>query len=345
MNFGSLLGSLRSTAGQRRGFTLVELLVVIAIIGILVGLLLPAVQTAREAARRAQCVNNLKQIGIAVHNFHDTNKRLPFATSYPFFLGDPAAPHVTRDTNSMWSAQILPYLEAQSHFDLFHFDKFMWHPDNHEPARTVVNEYICPSDPEAGTPILNNRGDALPGAGGPRINPPEVMGLWYPASIGPTRPNGCDFCADLTICCQGCSFGSVAQDSSGACQNTFGDSSVGMFSRFPTDYGFGQVSDGLSRTVMVGETLPGHNVFNGAFVLNFPLASMSVPLNKMLDDEGVFSGTLWPYTGGFKSLHPGGANFCMGDGSVQFVPEAIDERVYVALGTRDGGETEGLANL
>ena len=117
-----------------------------------------------------------------------------------------------------------------------------------------------------------------------------------------------------------------------------------MFSRFPVGYRFKQVGDGLSKTVLAGETLPGHNIFNGAFNLNFPVASMSVPLNKMIDDEGKFDGNFWPYSGGYKSLHDGGANFCMGDAAVQFVNDSIDERVYVAIGTRDGGEIDSLSS-
>ena len=240
----------------------------------------------------------------------------------------------------MWSAEILPYLEEQAHYDLFDFTQLMWQSPNAEAAQRVLSGYMCPTDPESRNPILSRRGDAVPGAGGPRVNPPLVMGLWYPASIGPTKPDGCAFCVDATICCQGESFGTVKVPPDR--RSPFGDSSVGMFTRFPRGYPFKRVTDGLSRTVMAGETLPGHNIFNGAFNLNFPLASMSVPINKMLDDNGRFNGNLWPYSGGFKSLHPGGANVVMGDASVQFLLDSIDERVYVALGTRAGGETEGL---
>lgn len=321
----------------RRGFTLVELLVVIAIIGILVALLLPAVQQAREAARRTQCQNNVKQLGLAMHNHHSAQNRLPFATTYPFTTTSPNAPSVTKGRNSMWTAQILPYIEEQAVFDLFDFTQRMFRQPNQDAPKSIVTAFICPSDPLAANPVLDNRGDARPGAGGPMVNPPEVLGLWYPVSIGPTSPDGCAFCGDPSVCCQGASFGSVTE-------NGVGDSSVGMFSRYPVGYRFKKVRDGLSKTVMLGETLPGHNIFNGAFNLNFPVASMSVPINKMIDDEGLFNGNRWPYSGGFKSLHSGGAMFAMGDASVQFMNDGIDEFVYSALGTRAGGEVAGLPN-
>jgi prepilin-type N-terminal cleavage/methylation domain-containing protein len=321
---------------KARGFTLVELLVVIAIIGVLVALLLPAIQAAREAARRSQCLNRIKQLCLAVHHFHDAKGALPMGSSYPYDATSTNAPKATRGRNIMWTAEILPHMEQQALYNLFEFDKRIYAtPRNREAAKTVVVDFICPTDPEGEQPILDRRGDAVPGVGGPQVNPSQVMGLWYPASLGPTSPDGCDFCANRAVCCQGFSFGTQTA-------NGVGDSSVGMFTRFPRRYKFAEVTDGQSRTVMLGETLPGHNIFNGAFNLNFPLASMSVPLNKMIDDEGRFAGNFWPYSGGFKSLHPGGAQVGMGDASVQFLRESIDERVYAALGTRAGGEAEGL---
>ena len=126
------------------GFTLVELLVVIAIIGILIALLLPAVQAAREAARRMQCTNNLKQIGLAMHNYHDSMKCLPFASAYnagPFY-----------QNVGTWAAFILPYLELQTHYDLFDFThpmKYDSDSTNKEAVTTVVAVYLCPSDPQS----------------------------------------------------------------------------------------------------------------------------------------------------------------------------------------------------
>ncbi len=139
---------------DRKAFTLVELLVVIAIIGILVALLLPAIQAAREAARRAQCVNNLKQLGLATHNFHDTHGRFPSATHDPMFRGMGGG-------WERWSYAVLllPYLEEQSLYDEM-MDSHIgserpWH--NTDVTRTWLGGLICPSDgPASGAPTAND---------------------------------------------------------------------------------------------------------------------------------------------------------------------------------------------
>ena len=296
---------------KKRGFTLVELLVVIAIIGILVSLLLPAVQSAREAARRMQCTNNLKQIGLALHLYHDTHKKLPFACGY----------YIAQ--TGTWVSAILPHLEQQAVFDQFDFDVHLTHPNNRIAVTTVQPTLICPSDPLASNPILENRYGAH--------NPPSVMGLWYPVSMGPTHPDACPFCPDTRAgpnnwCCQGNNLGTA-----GPPNNT-----VGMFGRYPHGFTFSDIADGLSNTIMAGETLPGHCIFNGAYNNNYPLLSTTIPLNFMESDNGI-RGT-WFRTCGFKSLHTGGANFLMGDASVHFFSEGIDFRLFANLGTREGGE-------
>ncbi|MEC8558074.1 MAG: DUF1559 domain-containing protein [Planctomycetota bacterium] len=124
-------------------FTLVELLVVISIIGILMGLLLPAVQAAREAARRTQCQNNLKQIGLGIHGFHEAKKRLPIGCLEWRPFGGP-----TTRRQFAWSAFILPHLEQQNLFDSIDFQKPFDHPDNREAAATEISIFVCPSAPE-----------------------------------------------------------------------------------------------------------------------------------------------------------------------------------------------------
>ena len=125
--------------------------------------------------------------------------------------------------------------------------------------------------------------------------------------------------------------------------NPFGNA-VGMFNRCAKSIRFDDVSDGLSNTVMVGETLPSHWCWNGVFCPNHPVSSMSIPLNNMYSDmtlDGGYDpngGYTWAKSTGFKSLHPGGANMLMADGSVQFFFETISHQVYCALGMRAGGE-------
>jgi prepilin-type N-terminal cleavage/methylation domain-containing protein/prepilin-type processing-associated H-X9-DG protein len=300
-------------SARLRGFTLVELLVVIAIIGILIALLLPAVQAARDAARRTHCVNNMKQIGLALQSYHDTKSEFPFATAY--FL-TPAG---------TWASFILPYIEQQAQYDQFDFNTWLSDPVNTVAVTTPVATMICPSDPQAGNPILAGRGDTG------LVNPPRSFGLWYPVSMGPTHPDACPFCPDPNPgpdnwCCQGYNLGTMMP------KNNY----VGMFGRYPKGISMRHVSDGLSNTLMAGETLPGHCIFNGAYVTNYLVLSTTIPLNTMESDNGV-RGT-WFRTCGFKSLHPGGANMLMGDASVQFLSEAIDFRLYNNLGTRAGGE-------
>jgi prepilin-type N-terminal cleavage/methylation domain-containing protein/prepilin-type processing-associated H-X9-DG protein len=146
---------------MRRGFTLIELLVVISIIGVLVALLLPAVQSAREAARRAQCSNNLKQIGLAFHSYHDTFNKLP-ASAEPAFGGQAGG----------WGIRIIPYLEQRTLYDSFNFNWAFYRPPNHTVLRTVVGTYVCPTTPRAGNPtngVINN-------SSGKSVADPNVFG-------------------------------------------------------------------------------------------------------------------------------------------------------------------------
>ena len=303
----------RPSSLRHRAFTLVELLVVIAIIGVLVALLLPAVQAAREAARRTQCGNHLKQIGLGLHNYHDTVGRLPFASAWSI------------GTAGTWPAFILPHIEQLPLFQKFDFNVHMSHANNATNVVTPVKIFVCPTDPLARKPILTGRNTDVG-------NPATCMGLWYPACMGPTHPDSCPFCPNQTAspsnwCCQGNNLGTSGP----------ADNSVGMFGRYPTGYRFAEVGDGLSNTLMCGETIPAHCIFNGAFMPNYPVLPTTIPMSVMESDNGV-RGT-WFRTCSFKSHHPGGVGFAIGDGSVKFLSRTIDFQLFNNLGTRNGGES------
>jgi prepilin-type N-terminal cleavage/methylation domain-containing protein len=308
-----------------RAFTLVELLVVIAIIGVLVALLLPAVQAAREASRRTQCANNLKQVALGLHNYHDTHLALPFGNAYPDV-----------DAAFSWAAMILPHIERLPHYELFDFKKDAAHASNAQAIRTSVNTFVCPSDPAGRMPILPARCTCC--GFGSAYN---SMGLWYTGSMGPTQCDDCMFCPNKTpsannFCCQGTNCGNSA-------------TATGMFHRFPRSVKFHDVTDGLSSTIMIGETLPAQNIHNAAFTRNMSLSYTNVPINTMasrsempkdgLDDSTLHGRNPHAKVNGYKSLHAGaGAQFGLGDGSVRMIRSNIDYRLYCELGTRAGGE-------
>jgi prepilin-type N-terminal cleavage/methylation domain-containing protein/prepilin-type processing-associated H-X9-DG protein len=310
-------------------FTLVELLVVIAIIGILVALLLPAIQAAREAARRSSCVNNLKQIGIAVQNYHSTYNQMPYGS----WWGTPAGIKKERT----WAADLLKFMEYDSLFDSIDLSVPVNHPTNQSAVRTVISSYICPSDEMADTPLLVDGWGV--GAGPSYVyNPYPQMALWYVGSMGPTQPDFCKFCPDQTSsknnwCCQGHNFGTGGS-------HYF----AGVMSRHAVNIKFKEVTDGLSSTFLAGETLPHHCYYNGVYSSNFAAYPTNIPLNWLEDDDDAPEGKAGSYfrTCGFKSLHPGGANFVMCDASVQFVSETIDFQLFNALGSREGAEVAAV---
>jgi prepilin-type N-terminal cleavage/methylation domain-containing protein/prepilin-type processing-associated H-X9-DG protein len=339
------MNSSRWEGRVRRGFTLVELLVVIAIIGILVALLLPAVQAAREAARRAQCTNNLRQVGVAALNHENTKKILPPGSGY--LRTDP------KEFRGTWVVPLLPFIEESGVASQYDAKKYPDEAPNLALAATLVlRAFICPSDELASQPILTLRRQ---GAGS--HNPPTCQGLWYTGSMGATIPDRCDWLPSASdpdynrkvrISCAGGGLGTINTDGKGrtpAAPNfnpqDNPNNCFGLICRRHLGIELRKVPDGLSNTFLAGETLPSHYIWNCIFCDNFPVSSTHIPLNNMEQCPSIAcaADTLYWRTSGFKSMHPGGANFVMGDGSVQFISETIDYYTYNMLGNRADGET------
>lgn len=300
----------------RKGFTLVELLVVIAIIGILVGLLLPAVQAAREAARRMQCSNNVKQLVLAMHNYESAHRTFPHGAQY--------APGQHRT----WIMGTLPFIEQNSLNDAFVNGIFTAAdvPAGRMPPPAIK----CPSDPR-GEPLLTPGGYVA------------RSGWWWDQGLGGTNYRGC----------LGSNWGWAPYQVPGVGRNAgtmwdleWGD---GVFPRNKWYTGpspgrlqvtkFQTITDGTSRTVAIGEVLTNWADDVCWVDDNGTIGTMAIPLNlyKTELNRNPFAGD-WRRSYGFSSAHAGGGNFGMCDGSVQFVTATIDSNVYRAIGTVQGAE-------
>ena len=333
---------------RRRGFTLVELLVVIAIIGILIAMLLPAVQAAREAARRTQCLNNMKQIALGLQNHHSTYNTLPHGSSYGLTPASTIAPGNNR--SGTWASSILPFMEEDALHDKFDFSLHMSNPANAAALAVFIPAFICPSDDKGLNPIFTGRCTCC--SSGPGTS--QVS--WYLGSMGPApAPSSgtCQYCPAGTTstppvyCCQG-GTGGVANDAPGIFSRANRNGTVGQQYK---PVGFQDVLDGLSNTISVGETLPSHSGHSTLFENNFPLLVTNIPINTM-KGSGWDGFTINPYAfpvgfhdgndaqkQGIKSMHPRGANVALCDGSSRYIQQTISYVVLNAMGTRKGGET------
>ncbi|MBC8355646.1 MAG: DUF1559 domain-containing protein [Planctomycetes bacterium] len=295
------------------GFTIVELLVAIAIIGVLVALLLPAVQAAREAARKMSCKNNLKQLGLAVQLYHDAYGTFPISVS-PYDEG----PHPTPQRSGKgWIVSMLPQLEQQALYDEFKIgfagDFFsgggLKTPSLADPMKTELPVLQCPSD-GAGLSLLQWEWTGE-----------NVATTNYKGVLGDTRLGG------LFSMHAGGSLPDCHQV--GPCQGAFHRVSYQHPVRMRN------VIDGTSSTFLIGEDIPLHNNHSAAFYANGDFASCHAPLNFFPDPPRPDD---WWDVMSFRSRHPGGASFCLVDGSVRFVADGIDHDVYRALSTKGQGE-------
>jgi len=308
---------------RRSAFTLVELLVVIAIIGILIALLLPAVQAAREAARRMQCTNNLKQIGLALHNYHDTHKTFPAGF---IFKGDANwATYDQKRNFSTWSVTVLPFMEQKPVYDqikLFtsEFQTFSETTFFPEIDQIVLETFICPSCPLSG---LNSFRTITPSGGSAqslaKSNYPGVAGCLP----GVTNPDH------------------VKQISNtNADVHYWRNDRRGILEYKP--HPFSDVTDGTSSTFIVGERdgMDPHRagIWGGMKRTNYTdwIVGFCMADDGVVGSRYLLNGT--ETYAAFGSAHPDGANFLMADGSARFFSNLIEQDTYQALGTRNGGE-------
>lgn len=304
-----------------RGFTLVELLVVIAIIGILIALLLPAVQAAREAARRMNCSNKMKQIALAIHNYHDVFKAFPSGTlsSVPvtYSTANWCTSGSASQSRASWTVLILPYLESSPLHDQFDFggtftstSNVPGNATNHALFSVTNSNYQCPSD-------SNSKGTN---------NNTSYFGV----QGGGTTPN--------------CS-------SSGGLRVFF----INGILYHNSQTQFRDITDGTSSVFMVGESkyclsrTGRSDGFHSGWASAMKRDGSGSPLVLAAAMEQINS---WPKHGGnsdtlnymtrmFGSFHPGGCQFAYADGSVHFVAETIDINLYRQMGIRDDGLPTG----
>ncbi len=294
-----------------QGFTLVELLVVIAIIGVLVALLLPAVQSARESARRASCQNNFRQTGIALQNYHASNDRFPIGIE----MWDPRYSKCSNPSARShkwalgWAVHILPYFEqAQIAQQIDYKTNSYASPGTFEAGANPISAYLCPSDPQGG----------------------ELV------SCCSSMRNGGTEVEDLAKT----NMAGVADSVDWSCDGAWPDPEADGVLFQSSKVKIGDISDGSSNTLAIGEILGnGIGSNSGYFWISWDILHTANGINITVNAP-LFSPWNVQVTG-FSSYHPGGCHFAFADGSVHFLNEGIDHRVLAALTTRAEGDVSG----
>tara|TARA_R110002111_G_scaffold168038_2_gene234004 strand:+ start:128288 stop:129190 length:903 start_codon:yes stop_codon:yes gene_type:complete len=292
----------------RRGFTLIELLVVIAIIAILIALLLPAVQQAREAARRSQCKNNLKQIGLALHNYHGTHNLFPSG-----WIGVEPGVGANAQFGSGWGwgTMVLPYLDQTPLYNLINFDLDI--NNTSQPSGIIdlaLTVYRCPSDPSDNTFEIEQEGS--PGTVLAKLGTANYIGVF-----GSDELDDCGITPPGTAC-----------------------KSTGVFYQ-NSNTRFRDITDGISQTLFTGErktnkTLGWHSTWVGA------VPKGEETFVRILGATDHVPNDPAAHFDDFSSHHVGGTQFLFGDGRVRFITENIDLKVYQGLSSIKGGEVSNF---
>jgi prepilin-type N-terminal cleavage/methylation domain-containing protein/prepilin-type processing-associated H-X9-DG protein len=355
--------SQRHAEAGRSAFTLVELLVVIAIIGILVSLLLPAIQSAREAARRMSCANNLKNLGLGVLNYHDVKKHFPVSYGGPYETWMPG------DQSGVgWILEMLPQIEEQDLYDLFVAGGAYEGQFRENKAHLTVgnagiistkNGISCPKLLQTALAILACPSDPTTN----RLRTNQWQFANWPVAV--TNYKGVLDDTFLGQTFGGTYSNTASQYISGDyneppppelpgqendCHNELRCRGIFFRQSFRRPVKIASVTDGTSNTLMIGEDLPDYNRHSTAFYANGDWCSCNIPLNNLInippelfESDPTLLNAWWDQQG-FRSRHPGGAQFCLVDGSVRFVAETTSSEVYRTSCTRNGDErlSEGL---
>ncbi|MBA4032671.1 MAG: prepilin-type cleavage/methylation domain-containing protein [Planctomyces sp.] len=338
---------------RKSGFTLIELLVVIAIIAILIALLLPAVQQAREAARRTQCKNNLKQLGLALHNYHDNSLVFP-----PGWIGYNANNSANAFSGWGWNAMILPFLDQAPLYNTIQPSRSMFDATGTAPNinTTAVGAQLgalrCPSD--VGSATITNSPSTATGTTPANSTVPFGRST-YPGVLG-FYNNGTNI-----IGCDGASATIPGTLTTANFRGIFAENSR---------VGIRDMTDGTSNSIVVGERYTpasdnisgtyyrGHGAWAGAFNrvdafgvssavgdtvhrINSSITSTGVSTNTPVNALTAASNGPRGQTTGFSSMHTGGAHFLLGDGTVRFISENIDVSIYRNLSQVNDGNVVG----
>ena len=304
---------------RRRAFTLIELLVVIAIIAILIALLLPAVQQAREAARRSACKNNFKQVGLALHNYHDTHSVFPPGS----LIADSTCGFSVQIRGWAWSVYILPYLDFANLYNQYTFTDNYYNTSvaDWSLGATQIPVYLCPSDDQGFelVTVSSNRtnGNCTIGSAGDACDKQD-FGITNMAGVADSVQRRCTSTA-----------------------NRMGVNKNGIFFALSKTK-VRDIIDGTSNTFIVGEVLGGGPGSNEGFYWNYSnLVDTSDGINGFNTRLGTPPTANYRLEGALSSRHTGGCHMLMADGSVHFISENIDAGVLADLTTRAGGEVVG----